>query len=170
MEILKDLQQSARAYVQHVGFDPPPLKVAQRRLKGDVTDVPPRAARADPLPPGNPALGAVRAALADLPWQRLPPVVLTPEETDLLRQVQPALTQAATRQPEAFLEGLQALRQRLASTADASALPPALEHALLRLLPPAGPLPARAAEASPALGRAYADALQNAAPAGGTPP
>ena len=81
LDILKDLQQSARAYVQHVGFEPPPLKVAQRRLKGDVTDVPPRAARADPLPPDDPALGAVRAALADLPWHRLPPVVITTVET-----------------------------------------------------------------------------------------
>ena len=170
LDILKDLQQSARAYVQHVGFEPPPLKVAQRRLKGDVADVPPRAAQVDPLPPDDPALGAVRAALADLPWQRPPPVVLTPEETDRLRQVQPALTQAATRQPEAFLDGLQALRQRLASAGDTAALPPALEHALLRLLPPAGPLPARAADASPALARAYADALRSAAPTGGTPP
>ena len=170
LDILKDLQQSARAYVQHVGFEPPPLKVAQRRLKGDVTDVPPRAARADPLPPDDSSVAAVRAALADLPWQRLPPMVLTAEETDLLRQVQPALTQAATRQPETFLDGLQALRQRLAASEDDGPLPPALEPALLRLLPPAGPLPARAADASPALARAYADALQNTSSTGEAAP
>ena len=49
LDILKDLQQSARAYVQHVGFEPPPLKVAQRRLKGDVAGVPPQRR------PGRPA-------------------------------------------------------------------------------------------------------------------
>ena len=114
----------------------------------------------------------MRAALADLPWHRPPPVVLTAEETELLRRVQPALTQAATRQPEAFLDGLQALRQRLSSGGETGtdSLPPALEQTLLRLLPAAGPLPARSAEAAPSLARAYADALQGTTTAGGTPP
>ena len=36
LEILKALQQSARAYVQRVGFEAAPLKVDERRLKGDL--------------------------------------------------------------------------------------------------------------------------------------
>ncbi len=163
LDILKDLQQSARSYVQRVGFEPPPLKVVERRLKGDVAGVPPRAAQADPLPPDNAALATVRAALADLPWHGLPPVILSAEQRDLLGSVEPVLTAAATRQPEIFLEGLQALRGLRAEGGSAvTALPPGLERALLRLLPSAGPLPARAADPSPALMRAYADALQGA--------
>ena len=167
LEILKNLQQSARAYVQRVGFEPPPLKVAERRFKGDVADVPPVAARADTLPPGDPALAAVRRALATLPWHRSPPVALSVGDAGLLETLEPALTAAATDRPDRFLAGLQALRQLRAGGSDGvSAQLPALEAALLRLLPPATWLPSRGLGAATTLSRAYAEALAEPAKEG----
>ena len=66
LDILKDLQQSARAYVQHVGFDAPPLTIDERRLKGDEADVPARLTAAGSVPPPDADLAAVRAALSAL--------------------------------------------------------------------------------------------------------
>ena len=164
LDILKDLQQSDRAYVQHVGFEPEPLKIAERRLKGDAAGAPALALDRDALPPSDPAVEAVRAVLGSVPWNA-PPSAWTPETLDALRRAEPALTGAATRRPEAFLDGLQILRRLRAgegaavSTADA--LRP-LERALWRLLPPASALPERAAEPEPAMADAYDKTLKGA--------
>ena len=151
LDILKDLQQSARAYVQHVGFDPAPLKIDERRLKGDAADVPARLTEPNPAVTTDAAQADVRAALAG------------PGSAETLRRVEPALTAAATRQPDEFLPGLQALHRLLAATAasggnDEDAR--ALESALLRLLPPARALPGRIVDAAPALDGPYFQALQ----------
>ena len=155
LEILKDLQQTARAYVQHVGFEAPPIKVAQRRLTGDAGDAPSRGSVPDVLPPADPAAVAARTALAGLPWDG--GGALDAEEVAALRQAEPALTAAATRQPEVFLAGLQTLRRAVAGEVVADQA--ALRRALLRLLPPARPLPGRAAEGDPALAGEYFRAL-----------
>ena len=155
LEILKDLQQTARAYVQHVGFEAPPIKVAQRRLTGDAGDVPSRGLMTDVLPPTDPATAAAREALAGLPWDER--AMTDAGEVAALRQVEPALTAAATRQPDVFLPGLQVLRQTVAGSAAGDRA--ALRRALLRLLPPTRPLPERAAEGDPALAGKYFRAL-----------
>lgn len=157
LDILKDLQQSARAYVQHVGFDPPPLKIDERRLRGDAASVPPRLVAApDPGAGSDDVRLAVRAALKELP-------IAGSVRAEILRRVDPILMAAATHQPDDFLPGLQALRRLLADPgADADAAgSSALERALLRLLPPANPLPVRAPEADPTLAAPYFQALQN---------
>ncbi len=154
LDILKDLQQSDRAYVQHVGFDAPPLKIDERRLKGDAAGVP---ARFDaPASASLPDLTRtdVRAALAALAESGA-----TRMET--LRRVEPILTAAATRRPDDFLPGLQSLRRLLASDPTANpADQTALERALLRLLPAADPLPIRAPDAAPSLAKPYFQALR----------
>jgi hypothetical protein len=43
LELLKSVQQASRAYVQRVGFEPPPLEVDRRRLTGNVAGVRSRA-------------------------------------------------------------------------------------------------------------------------------
>ena len=111
LEILKDLQQSTRAYVQHVGFDAPPLKVAQRRLQGDAADVPARTNVPNSLPPADLAVSGIRAALSALSES-------APVSPETWQTVEPALTTAATRQPDDFLPGLQALRLLRAGGAD----------------------------------------------------
>ena len=170
LDILKDLQQSARAYVQHVGFDAPPIKIPQRRLTGDASDVPARGSVADTLPPGDPAVGAAREALAALPFVATASV--DGETLAALRRVEPALTAAATRQPDAFLPGLQILRRLAADDGRVGTDPteyPTLRRALGRLLPPARSLPDRAVEADPALARSYDEALSSAANPEGRP-
>jgi hypothetical protein len=39
LELLKDVQQRSRAYVQRVGFEPSPIKVDEKRLSGDLTAI-----------------------------------------------------------------------------------------------------------------------------------
>ena len=153
LDILKDLQQSDRAYVQHVGFDAPPINVAQRRLRGETVGIPARTEVKNTLPPTDPAVASVRAALLSLTDTGTVPA-------DALGKIEPALTAAATRQPDEFLPGLQALRRRRAGQADPVGEQPALQRALLRLLPPANPLPARADEPAPALVARYRQDLQ----------
>lgn len=157
LEILKDLQQSARAYVQHVGFDAPPLKVNERRLKGETTDIPPRTALpANPAPPDSDAK-TVRDALAEL--RRTGTLSI-----ETLGTVEPALTAAATRQPDRFFPGLQLLRHLRATDSDPATDQAALIPALLALLPPANPLPVRPADPAPALAAPYFQQLQPGAP------
>ena len=155
LDILKDLQQSARAYVQHVGFDAPPLKIDARRLQGDAASVPARLAAPNEASPPDAARAIIRAALAALP-------LAGPAPTEALRRVEPILTAAATRRPDDFLPGLQSLRRLLAAApaAPAAAAAAALERALLRLLPPAHPLPARVPASAPSLAAPYFQALQ----------
>ena len=144
---------------RHVGFEPAPLKIAERRLQGDATGAPALASDQDTLPPSDPALVNVRAALAAVSWND-PPVRWLPETLDALRRAEPALTAAATRRPEVFLDGLQVLRRLLSG--DFPTAPDALrplEQALLRRLPPVSSLTDRALEPAPALSNAYFKAL-----------
>ena len=154
LEILKDLQSGARAYVQHVGFEAPPIKVAERRLKGETTGVPALSAWPDAAPPDDPAATDLRTALRALSLQASPLLA------DLAR-IEPPLTAAATRQPDVFLPGLQALRRLQApGGARADDDVAAVQSALLRLLPPARAQPDRREEAAPGLAAPYLRALR----------
>ncbi len=155
LDILKDLQQSVRAYVQHVGFEAPPLKVTERRLKGDAAGVPPRASSKNLLSPPDPAISAVRHAVAALSQSAT-------ISTDALTGVEPALTAAAIRQPDDFLPGLQALRRLRAGSANPEQEQTALQSALLRLLPPVNALPRCMEEPAPGLAARYLGTLQGA--------
>lgn len=153
LDILKDLQQSTRAYVQHVGFEAPPLKIEARRLQGETTDVPPRLTTQNTLPPLDPAVANIRAFLTGFAGTG----TIAKARLDA---IQAPLAAAATRQPEEFLAGLQALRQRQAGQALTADALSTLQRALLRLLPPANPLPARRDEPAPALAARYSENLQ----------
>jgi hypothetical protein len=171
LDILKDLQQSARAYVQHVGFEPPPLKIAERRLQGDVAGVPTRATIPPETPPSASAnsLADVREALATVPWND-PRFALAGVQIEALRRIEPVLTVAATAKPEIFLDGLRALRRLLAGDRGRPSddLAP-LEHALFHLLPAADPLPERPCDPAPSLTGAYFRALSQPPSAGVEP-
>ena len=143
LAILKDIQQSARAYVQHVGFEPAPLKIDRRRLQGNVSEVSKRVAVEQTLAPDDPALVSVRRLLQDVVWHSELDA-LTAEQRQSLGRVQPALTAAATRQPELYLSPLQTLRSLAARSWPASEQEVAgLQKALLHLLPPASAQPVR---------------------------
>lgn len=153
LEILKNLQQSDRAYVQHVGFDAPPLKVAERRLKGEVADVPTRSVEAPPQFFPDADAVAARAALAEIAqWNAL--------SAQTLARLEPALTAAATRQPDAFLSGLAALRLLRNDAREQTASLPVLEGALLRLLPPVHALPVCTEQDAPETAAIYYHTLE----------
>jgi hypothetical protein len=61
LELLKEVQQSARAYVRRVGFEPPPLEPDRKRLTGDLSKIG-RPTLARELA-GRDSLAALRAAL-----------------------------------------------------------------------------------------------------------
>jgi hypothetical protein len=70
LELLKQVQQASRAYVQRVGFEPPPLEVATLRLTGKLTDVTDRRVvteqpQAESLPATRRALAALGAGRRD---------------------------------------------------------------------------------------------------------
>lgn len=149
LAILKDIQQSARAYVQHVGFEPAPLKIDHRRLQSSVSEVRKRVAVEQTTPPGDPALGSVRQLLQDVAW-RTPLDALTVDQRQSLRQAEPALTAAAIRQPELYLSPLQTLRSLAAQQEPVSEQEVAgLQKALLHLLPPASARPGRVDDSTP---------------------
>ncbi len=151
LEILKALQQSARAYVQHVGFEAPPLKVMERRLKGDVENVPARGTVINPVAVNDPS-AAIRAALAGLARSG----TLSGEA---MEAVQGPLAAAAAKQPEEFLAGAQTLRKLPAGGKVSVEDLAVVQRALLRLLPPANMLPARREEPVPGLAVRYYQAL-----------
>ena len=61
LELLKTVQQSSRAYVQRVGFEPPPLEIDRRRLTGRLEGIRSRTVR-DSVTAGDPRR-ATREAL-----------------------------------------------------------------------------------------------------------
>jgi hypothetical protein len=61
LELIKQVQQDARVYVQRVGFDPPPIEVDRLRLTGKLEDI--RDRNLQSRSPHQDSLPAVRAAL-----------------------------------------------------------------------------------------------------------
>jgi len=74
LELIKQVQQDARVYVQRVGFEPPPIEVDKLRLTGKLKDI--RDRQVNSGRPAHDSLPAVRAALALL--QGAPPEGLPP--------------------------------------------------------------------------------------------
>jgi hypothetical protein len=148
LEILKELQQADRSYVQRVGFEAAPLDVAGRRLRGEVDEVPLRATSAVAAPAPNEEMEAVRALL------RLPM-----PDVETLARAEPALIQAATAEPERFLAALEELRRLHAGGARSAEGDSTLKAALLQLLPAARPAPQRQQEVSPALAAPYLERI-----------
>jgi hypothetical protein len=158
LELLKELQQSDRAYVQRVGFEPAPINFAERRLRGELGSIPAVATAPAVSPPVDADLAAVRAALGAVAWARAGPG-FTREELAALRPAEGPLTRAATRMPEKFLDALQALRLALADDAVPAGARDTIARSLAQLLPAAEALPDRPHESSPALAEPYFKAL-----------
>ena len=55
LKLIKQIQQASRIYVERVGFDPPVIKVAEKRLSGDLNDI------------NNPSIKKNTAASENLP-------------------------------------------------------------------------------------------------------
>jgi hypothetical protein len=114
LELLQEIRQDARAYVQRVGFEPPPLEPDVKRLTGDQTDIrAPAIERATSWRDGDPIL---RDGLHRLQRLQLgaPPA---PDDQPELEALGQALAQRAVEDEAWLLEPLRALREGIASLA-----------------------------------------------------
>jgi len=152
LDMLKALQQADRVYVKRVGFEPAPLKVAERRLRGELEAIPSRAFGDVPVPERSADTAALGAALA---WTGGAGETSLPN--DVVTAVDARLVAAAREKPEAFVHALEIWRRRAQRLSDVDRA--VLRKAIWSLLPPLNPEPTRLNEPAPALSRAYAEAL-----------
>ena len=155
LNILKELQQADRAYVQRVGFEAAPIDFAARRMRGDVSDVPQTAVAAEPPATARDEVESdIRHVLRLAPW-RPAAHQLTESEIDALRRVEPALMNAVTDNPDVSLGALEELRRLTSGETLQQGAPSELQPALLRMLPRSESQPERGSEASSTLADLY---------------
>lgn len=158
LELLKEVQQSARAYVRRVGFEPPPLEPDRKRLTGDLSKIGrPTIVRAvsarDSLP-------AIRAAL--LVVRRLTSGARQDGDALALQRAGQELATLAVQEPGRHLDALHRLREVLDDLGTSSPCRDCLgllETGLLRALPSSLPAEAAGPQAS-GLARRYFDLLR----------
>ena len=162
LELIKMVQQDARVYVQRVGFEPPPIDIAGKRLTGKLKEVRSHGfattmLAADSLAPIRTAIAAVTRA------------VTLPESTDArdLEEAGRGVARLAVDDP-LLLTALRALR-RLISSLDRG--PPCgacardAERSLWAVLPAPLPAPAPvAARTESPVSRRFARLLERAEP------
>lgn len=158
LERLQALQQADRVYLKRIGYEAAPLKVAERRLRGELDGIPEKAQETVPVPARDPTVTALTEALAGLGETSTGSL---PAET--AAHVEARLVAAAQESPEKFIPALEQWRRRTSLAAEERS---ALRQAVWSLLPAAEERPQRRAEASPNLARDYLDALRSTA--GGT--
>lgn len=112
LELLQEIRRDARAYVQRVGFEPPPLEPDQKRLTGRLDEVrPPAVIRSAAWRDGEPALREglrrLRRLAADGPAE--------PDDARALEALGQAMAERAVADAAWLLEPLRALREGIAS-------------------------------------------------------
>ncbi len=151
---LKELQQADRVYVARTGFEPAPILLDQRRLRGELETIPARASGALPGIPDDAAAAALREVIASTnSWATLPPQQASLVEAQLARAVQ--------ERPEIFVAVVELWRRRTDGLGSDDRR--TVRRALLSLLPPAHPRPERSPPSSFASERAYFDQLSGGA-------
>lgn len=108
LRLLKEVQQKSRVYVKKTGFEPPPLKIPEKRLTGDLSKVHAPALRREEMPiTSYPAVRQAMQRVAQLrQGQRT-----TQADAALLEQAGQTLGKAAVEQPVVYLRALQDLKQ-----------------------------------------------------------
>lgn len=152
LEILKALQQADRLSVSRLGSEPPPLRLEERRLRGDLEAIPASTPGTSTSPRGDPEAAALRSAVASLTGAATGP--LPPE---LAARVEDLLWRAAQAQPDRYLPALELWRSR-DPRPPASALD-TIRQAVWSLLPAAEEFPRRRPPSQPGLEQRYADAM-----------
>jgi hypothetical protein len=154
LELLKALQQADRIYAARIGYEPAPLKVDERRLRGELDRIPRRAVVANPAPQASADAAALTEAISTL--GATTPATVPP---DLTAQVEARLVAAAQERPETYVTALELWRR------PDVAVDPAQRETLLRALwslaPPGPESPHRPVAAVPTLNRDYLDALDS---------
>lgn len=164
LELLKQAQETARAYVQRVGFEPPPLEPDRNRLTGTLSTIGnPSRTRTVAVEPTLPALRAgldiVQRLRAGRPRREGDGAALEQAGRDIGR--------LAMAQPGSHLETLRDLRNLIASLEPRGAVCSAcllrVERGFWQALPT--PAPAQAGRRSDAgLSRTYFELLRDGGP------
>lgn len=161
LEHLKEAQQSARVYVQRVGFEPPPLDPARTRLTGKLEGI---GSRTDhdsigaeiAYPATRTAIAALSGATAGAP---LPAATIAALEHAMAELAPRAAADSAV---FSSIRSVQALTDSARAGARCAGCSARALGGLLRAVPAAGPLPASAREPAGALARRYFELLESA--------
>ena len=161
LEHLKEAQQSARVYVQRVGFEPPPLDPARTRLSGKLEGIGSRTDRdsagiALAYPATRHAIAALSGATALEP---LPAATLAALEHAVAELAPRAAADSAV---FSTIRSIQALADSARTGARCAGCTERALGGLLRAVPAADPLPASDREPAGALARRYFELLETA--------
>ncbi|OJJ17596.1 hypothetical protein BKI52_27430 [marine bacterium AO1-C] len=115
LKLIKQIQQKSRVYVERIGFEPPPIKEKEKRLKGELEDVQNpyknRSLEAKVKYPNIreflPVLESLRAELDPTK----PVLQMTKNQRRLLRAAGSELAEVAIDRPGQFLTSLQTIQQ-----------------------------------------------------------
>jgi len=164
LEILKVLQQADRLSVGRVGSETPPLRLDERRLRGELDTIPATTPGTATSPRSDPDAAALRQVLASLSGAAPPQI-----PPELAARVEDLLWRAAQAQPERYLPALELWRTRETQPqpADLNTRLDTIRQAVWSLLPATEEAPQRRHSTQPGLEERYADAL--AAPASRQP-
>ena len=134
LEIIKEVQQATRVYVERIGFEPPPLKPMEKRLTGNQEEV--RSGYRTTFIPSTDSLGAIREVITFLKGNSKGR--LEEEQLRVLREAGNSLAAIAAQHPKSeHLEGLKLINGLLNGQELGKAVRQHLLHALLEALPPA---------------------------------
>ncbi len=163
LALLKAVQQSSRAYVQRVGFEPPPIKIEENRLSGDLAKV--AGGRWEKKTAGKQVLPEVREALAILENLQSQQTHSTAWRVAILERAGIELARLALAQPGRHLRALQDLRTLINAIKNdgeiCASCVLAVQSALWQALPPVEPQPTPRPEAKTSLAQKYFMRLGN---------
>jgi len=144
LKLLKEVQQSSRAYVQKTGFAPPPIKLREKRLTGDLSTV--QQVKNLTQDKQETVLPAIRQALTWVASQRQSGGYRT-RDADMLEKAGQEMAQEALQSPVQYLSALRDLRKLITQVREREVLcQPYLltvEKACWQLLPEARTTPVR---------------------------
>ncbi|CAA9300356.1 MAG: FIG045085: Hypothetical protein [uncultured Cytophagales bacterium] len=163
LKLLKEVQQSSRAYVAKTGFEPPPLKPGEKRLTGELDKVgQPRNQREYEPDRSFPAVREAVPVLATL--QSGNP--LSGADVGRLEKAGVELGAEAIRQPGRYLPALRALRQLIGEakakkTGGCTGCVAVVQAAFWSVLPPAPATPQPLTRSGSSLGELYLDEISD---------
>ena len=135
LEIIKEVQQATRVYVERIGFEPPPLKPMEKRLTGNLEEV--RSGYRTTFIPSTDSLGAIREVISLLKGNSKG--AMEEKQLQVLREAGNSLAAIAAQHPKSeHLQGLKLLNRLLNGQELGKTGRQYLLHALLEALPPAG--------------------------------
>jgi hypothetical protein len=161
LKLLKEVQQSSRAYVAKTGFEPPPLKPVEKRLTGELDKVgQPRHRREYEPDRSFPAVREAGPVLIKLQSG----ATLSGADVGRLEKAGGELGAAAIRQPGRYLPALRALRQLIGEAKArkkevCTNCLAAVQSAFWSVLPPAVNTPQPLTRAGNRIGEMYLEAI-----------